>query len=104
MNDTTQHEFEDRDGTEHDAAAERAGTFSNDETTETEETVEREATAERGTGADAKTDGEEQVVDEPVLDGATDHQDTDVDPRKGLTDPALIRDIDAEKKTVNPYG
>jgi len=44
------------------------------------------------------------VIDEPVLDGATEHQDTDVDPRKGLSDPALIRDIDAEKKTVNPYG
>lgn len=46
----------------------------------------------------------ENVIDEPVLDGATEHQDTDVDPRKGLSDPALIRDIDAEKKTVNPYG
>jgi hypothetical protein len=82
MNDTTQHEFEDQDGTERDDT-ERDG-------------AERDAAAER--------DDDEQVVDEPVLDGATEHQDTDVDPRKGLTDPALIRDIDAEKKTVNPYG
>lgn len=46
----------------------------------------------------------EETVDEPVLDGAEEHEDEDVDPRKGLSDPALIRDIDAEKKTINPYG
>lgn len=47
-----------------------------------------------------------ETVDEPVLDGATEHdpEDENVDPRKGLTDPALIRDIDADKKTANPYG
>ncbi len=45
-----------------------------------------------------------ETVDEPVLDGATEHEGENVDPRKGLADPALIRDIDADKKTANPYG
>lgn len=44
------------------------------------------------------------TVDEPVLDGATEVFDGDEDPRKGDSDPALIRDIKASKKTVNPYG
>lgn len=47
---------------------------------------------------------ERTTVDEPVLDGATEHANADVDPRKGLTDPALIRDVEADKKTANPYG
>lgn len=46
----------------------------------------------------------EETIDEPVLDGATDHSDTDADPRKGDSDPALIRDIESGKKTTNPYG
>lgn len=44
------------------------------------------------------------TIDEPVLDGATDHSEKDVDPRKGMDDPALIRDVDTGKKTKNPYG
>lgn len=48
--------------------------------------------------------GFEAEQDEPVLDGADEHVDEDVDPRKGLSDPALIRDIESGKKTVNPYG
>lgn len=48
--------------------------------------------------------GSADSLDEPVLDGAEDHSRDDIDPRKGLADPALIRDIDAEKKTTNPYG
>lgn len=47
---------------------------------------------------------DETVVDEPVLDGADDHTEDDVDPRKGMSDPALIRDIEHGEKTVNPYG
>ncbi len=46
----------------------------------------------------------EETLDEPVLDGAEDHSDTEVDPRKGMSDPALIRDIEHGKKTTNPYG
>lgn len=45
----------------------------------------------------------EETLDEPVLDGAQD-EDPDVDPRKGMTDPALIRDVESGEKTVNPYG
>lgn len=53
------------------------------------------------------TDGAEkpeETLDEPVLDGAEDHDETDVDPRKGMSDPALIRDVESGKKTANPYA
>lgn len=46
----------------------------------------------------------EEPIDEPVMDGAEEDFDEDVDPRKGMDDPALIRDIESEKKTANPYG
>lgn len=54
--------------------------------------------------SDKKNDDPEETIDEPVLDGATDHSSTDVDPRKGESDPALIRDVESGKKTKNPYG
>lgn len=44
------------------------------------------------------------TLDEAVLEGADDFDEEDIDPRKGMSDPALIRDIDSGKKTVNPYG
>lgn len=47
---------------------------------------------------------QDDTIDEPVLDGATDHSEKDVDPRKGMDDPALIRDVETGKKTKNPYG
>lgn len=53
-------------------------------------------------GSDVRKDTEK--VDSPVLDGSEDHSEGDVDPRKGMTDPALIRDIESGEKTVNPYG
>lgn len=46
---------------------------------------------------------DENTIDEPVLDGAEDRT-PDADPRKGKSDPALIRDVESGKKTVNPYG
>lgn len=49
-------------------------------------------------------DSADEVIDEPVLDGSEDHSEGDIDPRKGMSDPALIRDIESGKKTVNPYG
>lgn len=49
-------------------------------------------------------DKERTELDEPVLDGADDHSSDDVDPRKGMSDPALIRDVEQGKKTTNPYG
>jgi len=50
------------------------------------------------------SEDDEKTVDEPVLDGATDHSHDDVDPRKGEEDPGLIRDVESGKKTTNPYG
>lgn len=49
-------------------------------------------------------DKAEETIDEPVLDGADETFNPDADPRKGMEDPALIRDIESGKKTVNPYG
>ncbi len=46
----------------------------------------------------------ERVLDEPVLDGAEEHPEEQIDPREGMTDPALVRDVETGKKTVNPYG
>ena len=46
---------------------------------------------------------EQETLDEPVLDGATEPDSPDVNPRKGMADPQLIRDIETERKTVNPY-
>lgn len=48
-----------------------------------------------------------ETQNRPILDGSTmsDEQEKEVeDPRKGMTDPALIRDIEHGKKTINPYG
>lgn len=45
-----------------------------------------------------------ETIDEPVLDGATDPVRGDEDPRKGMSDPGLIRDVDSGKKSKNPYG
>lgn len=49
-------------------------------------------------------DEPEETVDAPVMDGAEELFDGDEDPRKGMSDPALIRDVKEGKKTVNPYG
>lgn len=52
---------------------------------------------------EAATENEE-TIDEPVMDGATETFDPNADPRKGYDDPALIRHVDTGKKTTNPYG
>lgn len=66
----------------------------------------------RGGGMnDASHDGRDASdddIDEPVMDGATDRDEGDddgepIDPRKGMSDPALIRDVESGK-TTNPYG
>lgn len=46
----------------------------------------------------------EETLDDPVMEGANDEVRGDEDPRKGLTDPALIRHPDTEKKSANPFG
>lgn len=45
-----------------------------------------------------------ETLDEPVLDGAMEHSEDDIDPRKGEEDPQLIRHPEIGKKTVAPYG
>ncbi|MHA3684233.1 hypothetical protein ACXR2T_09080 [Leucobacter sp. HY1910] len=46
---------------------------------------------------------QEDTVDEPVMDGATDTFNGDEDPRKGMSDPALIRHPEEGNRTVNPF-
>ena len=48
--------------------------------------------------------GEKEELDEPVLNRSEEPSPADVDPRKGLDDPALIRDPEDPHPTVNPYG
>lgn len=48
-----------------------------------------------------------ETLDHPVMDGSTlsDEEEREVvNPRRGMEDPALIRDTEHEKKTRNPYG
>lgn len=60
---------------------------------------------ETGRPDDVKTtEPEEKTLDEPVMDGADDVFDGDVDPRKGMSDPALIRHPEKDDKTVAPYN
>lgn len=69
----------------------------------------REATdTDAGTGQGTSSGPPEgETQDRPVLDGSTltDEEEKQVeDPRKGMSDPALIRDVESGKKTLNPYG
>lgn len=47
--------------------------------------------------------GHEATLDAPVMDGATEVFNGDEDPRKGQSDPALIRHPEEGKKTANPF-
>lgn len=49
------------------------------------------------------TSGDAESLDTPVMDGATDTFNGNEDPRKGQSDPALIRHAEEGKKTVNPF-
>ncbi|GAA1617957.1 hypothetical protein [Leucobacter chromiireducens] len=46
----------------------------------------------------------EDLIDEPVMDGATDTMDNSADPRKGQSDPALIRHPEKGDKNTAPYN
>lgn len=46
----------------------------------------------------------EEAVDEPVMDGADEVFNGDEDPRKGMSDPALIRHPSKGDKTAAPYN
>lgn len=46
----------------------------------------------------------EDTVDEPVMDGADEEFDGDANPRKGQSDPGLIRHPDKNDKTTAPYN
>ncbi|UTX53329.1 hypothetical protein [Leucobacter aridicollis] len=65
--------------------------------------VKRTHDADKAAAAAAEHEDSPDTVDEPVLDGATEADDPDADPRKGMTDPQLIRDTEAERATVHPY-
>ena len=53
--------------------------------------------------ANDATHDNEATLDAPVMDGATKIFNGDEDPRKGQSDPALIRHPEEGKKTVNPF-
>ena len=46
----------------------------------------------------------EEAIDEPVLDGATETFEGDEDPRKGESDPGLVRHPEKDDKNVAPYN
>lgn len=50
------------------------------------------------------TDPGEELIDEPVMDGADEVFEGDEDPRKGQSDPALIRHPAEADKTISPYN
>ncbi|MBC9926765.1 MULTISPECIES: hypothetical protein [unclassified Leucobacter] len=45
-----------------------------------------------------------ESIDEPVMDGADEVFDGDEDPRKGESDPALVRHPVEDDKTIAPYN
>lgn len=46
----------------------------------------------------------EETINEPVLEGATETFQGDEDPRKGMDDPGLIRHPEEGEPTVNPHA
>ena len=71
---------------------------------EPHEATETDAGNGQGT-VDKSPTGE--TLDHPVMDGSTlsDEEEREVvNPRRGMEDPALIRDTEEGKKTPNPYG
>lgn len=46
----------------------------------------------------------EETLDAPVMDGSTEEEASNVDPRKGQSDPALIRHPEKDDKTSAPYN
>lgn len=51
-----------------------------------------------------KKNTEEETMDEPVMDGADEEFDGDEDPRKGESDPGLIRHPEKDDKNTAPYN
>lgn len=51
-----------------------------------------------------KKHASEETLDEPVMDGSTEEEASNVDPRKGQSDPALIRHPEKDDKTSAPYN
>ncbi|WP_161937387.1 hypothetical protein [Leucobacter sp. G161] len=51
-----------------------------------------------------KKNTEEETIDEPVMDGADEEFDGDEDPRKGQSDPGLIRHPEKDDKNTAPYN
>lgn len=53
---------------------------------------------------DSKKELDDNTLDEPVMEGAEQHEGSDKDSRKGQSDPALIRHPEKGDKTVAPYN
>lgn len=51
-----------------------------------------------------KKNPDEETIDEPVMDGADENFDGDEDPRKGQSDPGLIRHPEKDDKNTAPYN
>lgn len=51
-----------------------------------------------------KIEPKEGTIDKPIMDGADEKFEGDEDPRKGRTDPALIRHPEKDDKTIAPYN
>lgn len=51
-----------------------------------------------------KNEEPEETIDEPVMDGAAETFEGTEDPRKGESDPALIRHPEKDDKTAAPYN
>ncbi|MCW2288371.1 hypothetical protein [Leucobacter luti] len=50
------------------------------------------------------THDEDATANEPVMDGAEEHDAEAIDPRKGMSDPALIRHPSKHDKNTAPYN
>lgn len=60
---------------------------------------------ETGRPEDIKTNElKEETLDEPVMDGADEVFEGNEDPRKGMSDPALVRHPEKDDHTVAPYN
>lgn len=61
-------------------------------------------TEKTGQPDENETTDNEETIDEPVMEGADEVFEGNEDPRKGMSDPALIRHPEKGDKTVAPYN
>lgn len=58
----------------------------------------------RPSGGRHADQADQETIDEPIMDGATDTFEGNEDPRKSMSDPALIRHPEEGDKTLKPYN